>query len=358
MRARLKQYWLPLLAAALALGCLVCVWRVYALKNLLPAQHAAERWQGEGGMEFAQISFFMARDQKLSRDQLYSFRTEMYKKLEAASLDPKSDSGLVHDAWSTSVTLKVANGRQSGEVQVIPVGGSFFDFHPLRLLSGNYLTPGDVMDDRVLLDRETAWLLFGGTELSGMSFTIEGAPFVVAGVYEHADDRFSRRADEDVMCIYMSYDAFERMAPEKAGVTCYELLMADPVRGFARTAAAEKFPVKSAEMLVNSGRFEPECLYALLKDRSARSMRTGAAIYPAWENAARAVEDRAAQFFAAAIVLGVLPAVLLIIYAVRLLRRGRKHLGDELLPDAGERLQEFHRVRARKRWEKKHPAMK
>ena len=355
MRARIKKLLLPLIAAALALGCLVCLWRVHALKNLLPAQHAAERWQGESGMDFTQLSFFMARDQKLTREQLYSFRTEMLKKLREASLDPESNSGLLHDAWSTSDTVKVSNGRRSGEVQVIAVGGWFFDFHPLRLLSGNYLQPDDVMDDRVLLDRETAWLLFGGTELSGMSFSLANTPVVVAGVYEHASDRFSRRADGEGMCIYMSYDAFERLFPEKAGSTCYELVMADPVRGFARTAAQEKFPLKNAEMVENSGRFGPARLWALLKDRSGRAMRTGYAVYPAWENAARAAEDRAAQFFAAALVLGVLPAVLLLVWALRMTRRGQLKLRGEILPEARERIEEAVRVRGRRRWERRHP---
>ena len=358
MRGRIGRYWLPLLAAALTLGCLVCVWRVQVLKDLLPDQHAAERWQGESGMDFDQLSFFMTRDQKLSLDQLYSFRTAMYNKLEEASLKPKENSGLLLDAWSALDTVRVANGGRGGEVQVIPVGGDFFEIHPLRLLNGNYLEPNDVMDDRVLLDRETAWLLFGGTELSGMSLTVEGAPFIVAGVYEHAADRFSRRADGDGMRIYMSYAAFERLLPEKAGITCYELVMADPVRGFARTAAAEKFPLKSAESVENTGRFSAERLYALLKNRGTRSMRTDSAVYPAWENAARGAEDQAARLFAAAIVLGVLPVVLLTVYAVRLLRHGRRRLGDDLLPKAGARLKEFHRVRARQRWERRHPDMK
>ena len=343
---------------ALLLGCLLCVWRLHALSKLLPDQHAAERWQGESEMDFAQFSLFMARDQKLSRDDVYAFRSEMFKKLEEASLNPRTDSGLVHDAWSTSLTLRAANGQRSGSVEVIPVGGGFFDFHPLRLISGNYLRPEDVMDDRVLLDKETAWMLFGGTELTGMSFTLEGAPFVVAGVYEHASDSFTRSAEGDGMRIYMSYAAFERLLPERSGITCYELVMANPVRGFVRNAVAEKFPVKSAESVENSGRFSAERLYALLKEGSRRSMRTGEAVDPAWENAARAVEDRAAQYLVAAVALGLLPILLLGYQLLRLVHHGRRRLGDDYLPEAHRRLKEFYRVRARQRWELRHPDMR
>ncbi len=346
---------LPLIAAALALCCAVCVWRIFALANMFPSQHAAERWRGEREMEFTQLSFFMTRDRKLTREQLYTFRTDMAQKLSEASLDPQVDSGLLHDCWSGLETVRVSNGARGGEVQVIPVGGWFFDFHPLRLLSGSYLQPDDVMDDRVLLDEETAWLLFGGTDLGGMSFDLEGNPVVVAGVFRHDDDRFSRRAEGDAMRIYMNYDAFERLFPDKTGITCYELVMADPVRGFALTAAGEKFGLKDAEILNNSARFSASRLWALLKDRSARSMRTGYAAYPSWENAARAAEDSASQLFALACVCGVLPVALLLLWLVKLAARGKRKLGEEILPDARERVQEAVRVRGRQRWERSHP---
>ena len=48
------------------------------------------------------------------------------------------------------------------------------------------------MEDRVLLDRATAWLLFGGMDLTGMSFSLNGTPVVVAGVYSHETDAFSK----------------------------------------------------------------------------------------------------------------------------------------------------------------------
>ena len=56
---------------------------------------------------------------------------------------------------------------------MLAVGGQFFEFHPLRLLSGSYIAEGDLSPDRVLLDRELAWELFGGTELTGMSVEVK-----------------------------------------------------------------------------------------------------------------------------------------------------------------------------------------
>jgi len=107
--------------------------------------------------------------------------------------------------------------RARARFSVIAVGGNFFDFHPIRLLSGNYITPDDLMQDRVLLDEETAWLLFGGTELSGMSFKINGVPFVVAGVIQREQDFASEKAYSSGMGIYMSYDGYSSLFEEAAG---------------------------------------------------------------------------------------------------------------------------------------------
>ena len=349
----------PLIAAlVLALCCAVCLLVSRGAANTLDSQKAAERWQGESERSFVQISCFLPAGESLSMEKLYAFRTDMAKKLKDASYDPENDRGLYIDAWSRSGAVKVNAGRRGGEVLAVAVGGRFFDFHPLRLLNGSYLSPDDLMEDRVLLDRETAWLLFGGSELSGMSFAINGQPFVVAGVYEHAGDRFSKRAEGEGMCIYMHYDAFVRLFPEQTGASCYELVVAEPVKGFGRMAAEEKFPVKRAELVENSYRFEASRLLRLVKDSAERSMRKSEALYPGWENAARGAEDQAAFWLAAGIVCGVFPAALLLYALIRFLAGGKTKLEEEVLPRTKERVEEAWRVRARKRWEKKHPDMK
>ena len=352
---KLWKHWPLTLAVLLAICCGLCIWRLWAVSNLLPSQQAAQRWKGTGERDFAQVSFFMPATEKLSLDQLYAFRSEMYKKLKGASYDVENEKGLYVDAWSTSGSIKVSAGRQSGEVRAFAVGGRFFDFHPLRLLSGSYLSPNDVMDDRVLLDRETAWLLFGAVDLSGMSFSVNGTPFVVAGVYEHENDGFSKTAYGEGMTVYMSYDSYVRLFPDAKGVDCYEIVMAEPVKGFVHGAAEEKFPIKKAELVDNSYRFEPERLFKLAKNMSARSMHLGSVVYPYWENAARAAEDRAAVWLVAAVITGAFPGALLLFELIRNAVRGKKKLEDDILPEAKKRSREFVREQSRRRWERKHP---
>ena len=218
--------------------------------------------------------------------------------------------------------------------------------------------------------------------MAGLSFSIEGVPFVAAGVYEHERDRFSEAAYGDGMTIYISFSAYRKLntiAPIKldnsllgstAAATgtantiadalfntapCYELVMAEPVKGFAYSAVTDKFPVKNALFAENTYRFDIERLFHLLKNKASRSMSLGTFTIPYWENAARAAEDRAAMWLAGAVMTGVPPAALLLYGLIRSASRGKRRLEDDLLPEAKARGREFFREQSRKRWEKKHP---
>ena len=377
---KLLRHWPLTLAALLAILCGVCVWRLWAVSNCLLSQKAAQRWQGTGERSFAQISCYLPPLGQISLDDIYKFRNDMAQKLKGAGYDIEKETGLYRDAWSAFRSVKVANGRRSGEVRAVAVGGNFFDFHPLRLVSGSYLTPNDVMDDRVLLDRETAWLLFGASDVAGLSFSIEGIPVVVAGVYEHERDTFSKIAYGDAMTVYISFNALQKLNAGASVTTgkstngttantaanasadgmfnapvCYELVMAEPVKGFTYSSVTDKFPTKQVLFAENTYRFEVSRLLTLLKNRVSRSMSNGVYTIPYWENAARAAEDRAAMWLAGAVVTGALPAGLVLYWVIRSLVRGKKKLQDDVLPDATAKGREFFREQSRRRWEKKHP---
>ena len=350
MKARMKKF-LPLfLAAGLVAAALLCWWGYEKTAGLLQSQQAAERWRGENETAFAQISCFASSAAPMSEEQIFALRQDMLKKLSEASFEVSADTTLIHDAWSGLGKVTVSNGQRKGDVSVCYVAGDYFLFHPIKLISGNYLSPDDLMRDRVLIDRETAWLLFGGEELTGMGFEINGQPFVVAGVIERESDRFSKRAYDGGMGIYMHRDAY-KLFDEEAPISCYELVMAEPVKGFAMGAVKEKLPNFSGEILDNSYRFESERLLRMLKEGNTRSMHLSSAVYPYWENAARAAEDAALRWLCAMLVLAALPAVLVVWFLIKALIFGKAKLEDEYIPETKEKLEEAIRVFQRKRWE-------
>jgi len=343
-------------AIVLALLLIVCAAAVLVYRGvgrMLQSQQHAERWQGESQMEFCQMSCFMPEGQGLSIEQVWTFRQDMQTKLKEASLEIDGESLLYTDAWSTTAQVEVSSEHGKGKVQATAVGGNFFDFHPVRLLSGSYFGPEDLMKDRVLLDEETAWLLFGGTELSGLSFSIGEQKFVVAGVFSREDDPASRKAYGEGMGIFMSYEAYQTMT-ESAAIDCYELVMAEPVEGFTANAVREKFPIKTAELVDNSSRYEPETVFKMLKNVSMRTMHSQGISYPYWENAARAVELWCIALMVLAMAAGVLPFVFVLVLVIVYMVKGKRKLENELLPTVKDNVQEAVRVRQRKRWEKKH----
>ena len=355
MREALKKHRRLLIwTAALLLLSLLCLFGYLRLSRLLDSQRAAERWKGDSDMDFAQVSAFMPGGTPLTLEQLYAFRTAMVAKFHEAALDVDNKNQLFSDAWSGFGKVKAAGSAGKGEVGVTAVGGDYFMFHPLRLLSGGYLTAEDLMKDRVLLDRETAWLLFGGTELTGLSLTIEGVPFVVAGVIEREDDAFSRRAYGSGMGIYMSYEAYA-LLNENAGISCYEVVMPQPVKGFAYTVATGKFPIGQGQLVDNSARYGFFTLLKAVKSWGSRSMQSSAVAYPYWENAARSTEDACSALLVLMLLSAAMPTVLAATVALRYGKRGKAKLEEDLLPRLKERTQESLRVRQRRHWEKTHP---
>lgn len=356
---------------ALLIAAAGCFLGIHALSRMLPSQLTAERWQGESEQSFAQISCFIPVDETVTLNEIGAFREAAATKLHEAGLDISSDAALMADAWSCTDKVSVSSALGKGDVYATAVGGEFFTFHPIRLISGNYITADDLMQDRALLDEETAWLLFGGTDIQGMTFKINGVPFVVAGVIEREGDYASRKAYTDGMGIFISYEAYTLLDSASAaltgaatadsgvstaapGIQCYELVMPDPVKNFALNFVKEKFPIGRGEVINNTARFTPAALWTLIRSFDTRSMQTRGVIYPYWENASRGAEDRAALLLILGAALLAVPALTALIALVHYAIIGKQTLEYTLIPRWKETAEEALRLRARRRWEKKH----
>jgi len=375
---RLGKKKLILFAAdlVLLLAALGCFLGIHRLSRLLPSQLEAERWRGGSDIEYVQVSCFISVDETVTLSQIGAFREAMATKLHEAALDVDTDDALTADAWSCSAKVSVSSALGKGDVYATAVGGEFFSFHPITLISGSYITADDLMQDRALLDEETAWLLFGGTDIQGMTFKINGVPFVVAGVIEREQDFATKRAYTDGMGIFISYDAWVTLnsssgadsaaagdgtaaaaasaASASTGIQCYEVVLPNPVKNFAVGVVQEKFPIGRGEIINNTERFKTENLWKLIKGFGTRSMQTRGVIYPYWENAARGVEDRAALLLLIGAAALVLPCVTALVYAVKYAVVGKRKLEEDVLPRWRDDAEEAIRVQGRRRWEKKH----
>jgi len=320
-------------------------------KSLYP-QYAAERWRAENGLNFTQLSCFMPSSSDLSVSQINEFRSAMMTKLHEAALDIDNDSVLFTDAWSTNGKVSVSCERAKTDASVTAVGGNFFGFHPVELLSGGYLSDEDFMKDRVVLDKALAWYLFGGYDLAGMEIYINGIPFYICGVIDREQDFASEKAYSNGMGLYISYEGYAALLESTPGIECYELVLAEPVEGFVKGVVQDKFPIGDGETVINSGRFSYWNLMTDFMHSSSRTMRTSEAAYPYWENAARFVEQICMWLVTGGTVLLIFPAVIIVIIVIKAILYAKTMFCGKLLPRAKDSVEEVIRVRKRRAWEK------
>jgi len=120
----------------------------------------------------------------------------------------------------------------------------------------------------------------------------------------------------------MSYSALYRLT--ERGITCYEIVMPDPISGFAKGKAGELFRVGSGELIENSRRYGLQNLFSVIRSFGTRSMCSNGVIYPYWENAVRLTEDYLALLLVLMVLFGICPAVSVTVLVIRSANRFRR----------------------------------
>jgi len=329
------------IALLLGLGLLLAA---AALPRPLQSQRQAERWAGESGKRFKQFTCVLSPGQSLDLETIYRFRSGASDKIAASDFELPAGGSAFCDAWSVGGTLKVGGPRGRFDAAALSVGGRFFNFHPMPLLSGGYLSETDVMKDRVVLDEQLAWMLYGSTDLTGVTVEIGGLDFVVVGVVAQPDDRFTRAVSEGGPTLYMDFE--NRALTSADGVVCYEVVLPEPVKGFARSVAEDPFATRGL-VVENTGRFSFGASMQRLRSIGKLGTRTTAVTFPVWENAAIAAETACALLRFAALLCLIWPAVLLIAALRLLLRFGGKKLksGGRAAKEAMLDRRDAHRMR-------------
>lgn len=291
--------------------------------NTLRSQHMATEFQGEGELRFSQVSLFLPEGNTVNEESIRKFRELV--RVNTQDLVPEDVKNLYLDAWSGLGSVKIEGEHGSSDASVIAVGGDFFRLHPQNLLSGEYISDDDLMHDRVILDEDLAWRLFGGYDLTGLPVEIGGNTFYVAGVIARESDWASEKVYSGGAGLYMSYDTYKAM-DESVYLNCYEAILPEPVENFAREQVKDNLAPETAEIVVNSGRYEAGRVFGLLRQFSQRTLRTDSVYYPYWENAARLVENRCMILLAVVILLWICPVLFVLILAVKTYRKMKRKL--------------------------------
>jgi hypothetical protein len=278
-------------------------------------EHTAERWNaGLIPEKYAQVSVFSERTGAFTQDTVSQIRSSIQKALTAASMIPQDmpkDAHVWTDCYSAQYSISVSKDTELGEtsaadVTAVGVGGDFFVFHPLRLLSGSYFSDDDIEDDHVIIDSNLAWQLFGSSDVAGMYLYIGNRMFIVGGVAAApaaSDGRAAGLAYRGSGYIYIPFRYYTEVTGSRS-VTEYEAVMPQPVKRFAFSSMQNALGVSNAEMgkrnvitkmgslemIENSRRYDSTELLADLERLPEAQMRGNALCYPYWENVQRYTE--------------------------------------------------------------------
>jgi hypothetical protein len=317
-----------------------------ALISELPDQLEADRWSDT--MRMAQVSIFTTQDQMITENDIKRFSYTLETKLMDAGVtepedeeddksegpeivetigidDMNSEEELVPQkektwiqklmaiSYSAQGTASISyENRTLDNASVIGVAGDFFLFHPMILVSGSYFGGDDLMKDRIVIDEDTAWQLFGSTDIIGQQVLVGETPHYIAGVVRKDTGRIQKAAGLSNCYVFMSLESLSRygtsilsgrydsrdIAEDGAsamdgGINCIEVVCPNPVNGLAAKLSGEAIGLDetSCTVIDNTDRFSPFALFNVLRAFGTRSMWGKAIFYPYWENIARGYED-------------------------------------------------------------------
>lgn len=294
-------------------------------------QQMAGRWSKEG--EASQISVFFAENAIDSEDYFLGMEQSVEKALQNAGIIKEKEQARLW-IWAASRMGKatLSTTRAKVELQAVGVSGEFFQFHPQKIVSGAMFSQDNLMKDGLIIDKETAWQLFGSSDVVGMQVMIGEVPHYITGVIERGDSRLEKAAGLEKPMCFLSLDSLKSYGNVNGGFT-YEIVLPNPVKGFALSTMQTVVGNGNENVVIveNSTRFQFLSLVKVIKDFGIRSMSLKGVVFPYWENIARGKEDILALLLMFKILLLVLPVIFIITFIIYLWRKRTWSLGQILV---------------------------
>ena len=305
-----------LAAAALGIGIAMNVYM-----NSFDHEQVAKKFSN--GTRFAQITVFAPDTAGLTVDKIMYFRYKLETKLTEKSITPPNDGARLYaDAFSSYVDASLASkGSRTSNVKLAYVGGDYSLFYKAYRDMPN--VGNDLNHDRILLSRSAAWQLYGGEALYDYPVKIGPATFYVSGVYpDYKESAYIKDfyGDKPAAAADIKSDA-------GINITCYDLIMVDPVKNFAVDTVKECLDLPEGTYLLveNSKRFSLGNLFKTVPKlvNADEPLPTGVNITPE-EMAARHAEKVLAVMLVVLLVVAVYPAIWALILLYRLIRLIKK----------------------------------
>lgn len=314
-------------------------------KNLYD-QQMAERWSKAGGV--SQISAFYAEGVVESSLSFKGTRQSIENALKQASIVNENENArLWIDAFSRMGEVSLSTERANVQLNALGVGGEFFQFHPQKIITGALFHANSMMQDGIVIDKETAWQLFGSFDVAGMQVMVGSVPHYVTGVVERPTGRLPEAAGLDKSICFLSMESLENYGSARGGYT-YEIVMPNPIKGFAYSSMQTAVGKENDKVILleNSTRYQLLPMLGVIQQFGIRSMSLKEVVYPYWENIARGYEDIFACMLLAKIILLVTPVIFVVAVIIHIwkkktwtLKMGITWIQDKLYESGSKRAQ-------------------
>ncbi len=325
-----------------AMVAFVCLCLLHETNQTDRGLNAAIRWKSDK-QEFSYISVYISPEENWKENDRNTLISNLKMSFQQNSIinENRDDSneGLVNDCFSCEGVMEFTNGKNTATAKVTATGGDFFFFHQPVWLSGFAYSDNDVMKDRAIIDKELAWQLFGGENVTGMPFKINGNTYYVAGVADTSQLNEDKKAYGEISRAWLPYSAFckEYQGQEgtsnnadiatgstmdtdteeksnKLPITCYEIVLPDPVKEWASNLIETSLNVKEHKMVAIENSKRTNFLYVMdnLKNFFYKTSSTQPVAYPYWENAAQARDTKREIYTAVLLITLIYPVILFI----------------------------------------------
>lgn len=312
-------------------------------------QHFCKRWGEE--KEYAQVSAFFSEMADFDGDKSKELIYKVSEKLKQDSIgDVKTNERLWLYCYSANGKVSVTSANGSTKVKAVGIGGDFFLFHPMDMLTGTSFDGDASLKDLVVIDENTAWVLFGSNDVVGQAIEIGGVRHIITGVVKMPEDRMNKLAGNAEPTIFMSYDSLA-INGEISYVNAFEAAMPNPITSYAVDVIKGVVPADETryEVVENSGRYHWTKLIKNVKNFGIKGMNGKGIIYPYWESIARAYEDYLTPVAVFAVLFFLYPAVIIFLLLIRLWKKRTIH--RENVKDFLERKVEKWREQRKKKGE-------
>jgi hypothetical protein len=347
MRARTRIVLRALPYVFLIAGIVLCVLsavRIFQIKETQTSQIAAEKWAGDTGQDYLQMSCF-GRGQLQSSgspallldplvsigvgdiDSLRKALDELVKVASDVSSDSKPiedtrsddidipEKKLWIDAYSTEATCNVVRpatdvlNEISSEAMLTGVGGDYLLFHPLMFVEGSFVSEESSNTQTIVLDESLSWTLFGSYHSVGMTVNINSIPYTVVGVVRKSDTKIDKQSYGDLMRAYVLFEELPRIFPvqpsslDNSGsdvsalaIQCYEVVLPNQLDGIAEQNLISAMntvgkDMKNFLLVKNTNRFSLLKLYDTVFPIGENYASRNPYTLPHWELSAQIAES-------------------------------------------------------------------